>query len=202
MNKAFTKNFVNGTFPSTGIYFLCKNASYKFTPKDSHEKITNDIHSVDWEVIECSHPELIVDNYVNAENISPITLGEATTLTFSNAKTNNEGFTWLRSKDLDTFEGCVLIHIKGKNSRDVKFIPNNSLTQIRARVMQSIAKFPNMAKAYELNSDSFIDRDFRSFPQKTIDVSKNVLFQDYPKTGGGIKVTQMEYEEELEPLPF
>lgn len=142
-NKMFTHLFENKTFPKEGVLFKVNNGLVKTTLAGSHIKITKDIVSSTWNIVEVSHPELLV---TVGNSISP--LGDVTSIQFTNAQNGNEGFTYLEGIGGE-WKGLAYIHIVCANNRNPTHSPVSVVATHQVHIAELVKKFPGMAEAKE-----------------------------------------------------
>lgn len=193
-NKAFIPSFKDNCFPKAGVLLLARNGAIKITPAGSHVNIKSDIAQSDWEIVSTSHPELLVQYFDKEKNQQFITLGEATNLQFTSASVNNEGYTWLVNKGLDSYNDLVLIHIVEPSKIKIENTPVNTVTNVLPRVRMKIQQYPHMLAALENVDDNVFEAGVmsgvvnkvivptkaRPTRQVTEEEAANDLFPNYP----------------------
>lgn len=171
VNQMFQSIINADEFPKEGIYFLAHNPQMIITPSGTYEGISSDIISVEWEVIETSHPDLQIQIKNKEKIFENFDLRLVTNLKFSNAKKNNEGFNVVfqavQQGNYEQFQqenGVIrkkvtpnmvcLIHIIRPNDTNKLHIPVNSCLRIyqvaKAKLEGLVSKFPN--KRYMLET--------------------------------------------------
>ncbi len=140
-NKMFVELFQDGKFPYGGVYFLVRKGKIKTIPSGTFNNQDNDIVKADWEIVDCSHPELLVTHWSgkSAERVSKqIPLCDVTNIQFTTAKNNNEGYNFLLKCE-GSFSGYALLWVKDINQNgNVKHMPQNIITTKAARIRYMI----------------------------------------------------------------
>ena len=111
------------------------------------DTIKEDIYQSDWEIIACSHPELVVLKKNAEKEFDEILLADATNIQFTAASVNNEGYTFL--KKFGEFDKVVLIKIVSPGRGKIEDIPVNILTGLPKRIGLAIQQYPHMIEAYK-----------------------------------------------------
>lgn len=195
-NKAFTRLFTSKTFPKEGVLILAKNGVIKVTEAGSRPRIEKDIIESEWQIIDSSHPELLVEYTDKDKVLQLVTLSEGTHIQFTAAANKNEGFNWLKDNAPDGYGNYVLIHIVAP-AKTVEHTPVNTVTNILERIkikINSSPKAKHLAEWLKTNSESFVSNS-----PKTKEISEEEARADlggqYPKAFVPSNVPEIEFPE-------
>lgn len=160
-NFAFRKLFEAKKFPAEGIYLLCKNGKLKFTPEGQYG-FTSDCTQSDWEIVATSHPDIVVQyqgkrDELGNKQLFEIPLAEVTNINFTDAKTSNEGFSYvntrfgvessfsdgLRPNTDMMIDQLALIKIVSPSARNIAHSPVNTCTTLKPYMLGQLVALGN-----------------------------------------------------------
>ena len=167
-NKMFTDLFTSKNFPTDGVFLVVTDGRLRVTPAGTVAGIDYDMVSADWEIIGSSHPELLVKQSTKkGEEPKYCALNEVTTISFSSAANNNEGYNWLVKNRIEigmSYKGVCLIKIV-RPANNPQHMPVNICTNNAMMVNRLLpAKHKSLLQHFEQSALPFDISDSTATP--------------------------------------